>query len=59
MPCGVLMFLISQDVNILYENLLLPLVRFESTQTQEGVNCVDKFSQFLGTGLGLVWTDYL
>ena len=32
-------------------------VRFESTQTQEGVNCVGKFSQFLGTDLGLVWTD--
>ena len=28
-----------------------PYVSFESTQTQEGVNCVAKFSQFSGNRL--------
>jgi len=49
MPYGVLMFRISLDVNLLNENLaLIPLVRKESTQKQEGVNCVVRFSQFSG-----------
>ena len=55
-PCGVLMFRISQDVNFSNENLaLIPLVRKESTQTQEGGELCCKISAvFWRTGLGRV-----
>ena len=43
--------LCESNVDLGHENSMFDVVRFESTQTQEGVNCVGKFSAVSGNKL--------